>query len=226
MDSPVESLRQLLHIDPYRNLSSARTWERLKKGLNPEYVTAKLALILYEVRHPDHPWITKEAITLLEGFLHGNGAGFEWGSGNGSIWLARRSRSLVSVEHHAAWHARVKKQLARGLVTNVDYRLVTEQAYPDVIDSFPEGHFDYILIDGLVRDTAFVKSIPRLRSGGWIIFDNINWFMRSSSATPHSLPLDGPAYSPLMQQVEEQVAGWTTRWTTNGVNDTAVFVKP
>ena len=28
------------------------------------------------------------------------------------------------------------------------------------------------------------------------------------------------------REVEKKLASWKTTWTTNGVNDTAIFVKP
>lgn len=52
-------------------------------------------------------------------------AGFEWGSGNGSVWLARHSRTLTSVEHDAAWGDVVRRRLEQHGLRNVDYRLVS-----------------------------------------------------------------------------------------------------
>jgi glycosyltransferase involved in cell wall biosynthesis len=217
---------QSLHLDPYENLLRDHTGERLRKALSPAYLRDKLALISYERRRPDHPWLTRDAIALLEGYLSPDHRGYEWGSGNGSIWFARRSGSLVSVEHNPRWYEIVRRQIEAQAIRNIDYRLVPEQSYTSVIDAFDDGRFDYVLVDGLFRDVAFLKSIPKVKPGGWIIFDNANWHLPSDSRTPHSRrSADGPS-SELFGQVAARVAGWKTMWTTNGVNDTAIFVKP
>ena len=92
-------LRELLHFDPYGNLGKEGTRERLKKLLSPRYLASRVAVTLYEWRHPDAPWLTRAAIAWLEAHLRPEHRGFEWGSGTGTLWFARRSASLVSVEH-------------------------------------------------------------------------------------------------------------------------------
>jgi hypothetical protein len=213
-------------MDAYGNLLVDHTRARLLKALTPRYLRDKLALVLYERRHPDLPWLTRDAIERLERQLRPEDLGFEWGSGVGSLWLARRSRSLVSVEHDPRWHARIRRRCEAASIQNLDCRLVAESAYLDVIAEFADAHFDYVLVDGLFRDAAFLASIPKVRPGGWIIFDNVNRYLPSESRTPHSRSRrDGPA-SAQFAEVAARVSGWRSIWTTNGVNDTAIFVKP
>ena len=102
----------LLHLDPYENLLREHTAERLRKALSPTYLRDKLALLFYEKRHPDHPWLTRASISLLEAHLRPDHQGFEWGSGVGSLWLAERSGSLISVEHDPRWHGLVQRRSA------------------------------------------------------------------------------------------------------------------
>lgn len=219
-------LKSLLHLDPYRNLFSDHTAARLAKALSPRYAVSRLALTLYEVAHPDLPWLTRDAIRWLEGNLSRSQRGFEWGSGTGTAWLAQRTGSLVSVEHSPAWHERVRSHLERLRIDNVDYRLVAEPDYVATMREFPEDHFDWVLVDGLFRDEALLASLPRVRPGGFVIFDNVNWYLPSESRTPHSRSLrDGPATS-LFAAAAMELAGWHSIWTTNGVNDTALFLRP
>jgi hypothetical protein len=221
-------LFRLFDIDPYGNLFSENTGTRLRKLLSPRYVYGKLALAARERLRPNEPWITADAIRHLEGFLTPDRRGFEWGSGKGSLWFAQRSRSLVSVEHNAQWYERVRRAFAEAGVANIDYRLVKDQLepYTSAIGEFPDGHFDYVLVDGLFRDHAFLKSIPKVKPGGWIVFDNVNWYLPSDSRTPHSRSrADGPD-GPVFAEVADRIRAWRTIWTTNGVNDTAIFVTP
>ena len=216
----------LLKADPYGNLFEDRTGERLKKFLSPRWVAARVSLMVYEHRFPDVPWIARDAVQILEHVLDKTQVGFEWGSGNGTLWLLKRSKSLTSVEHHRAWADGVKKKLERAGVHNADYRYVEESSYVDVIDEFADASFDYVIVDGLFRDLATSKSIPKLRAGGLLVIDNVNWFLPSESTTPQSRTLkEGPA-TKLWAEIGRELSKWKKTWTTNGVNDTAIFVKP
>ncbi len=57
-------------------------------------------------------------------------------------------------------------------MTNADYRYVDEASYRDVIDEFPDEHFDFVIVEGLFRDTAMLKSMPKLKRDGWLVLDN------------------------------------------------------
>jgi predicted O-methyltransferase YrrM len=226
IDNLLLRLRRTLHIDPYGNLLKDRTGSRLRKALSPRYVFSKVRATVYELRHPNHPWITKDAIDWLTRNLRKEHRGFEWGSGNGTRWFAHQTASIVSVEHHAEWAERVKEQLAKERLTNVDYRVVTEDRYLDIIGEFPDGTFDYVVVDGLFRDEALARSIPKVRAGGFIIFDNVNWYLPSKSTTPHSRSFADGASSPLFAESYEKLKSWRVEWTANGINDTAIFIKP
>lgn len=219
---------RFVDADPYGNLAHEATWPRLKKVLMPRYLVSKLALLVYRSSHPGEPWLTADAIRRLERFLTPAMRGLEWGSGEGSVWLARRSASLVSVEHNPVWYAKVTERLAAAGLTRVDYHLVAadEDRYTAVIDGFPDEHFDYVLVDGLFRDVALLKSLPKVRSGGWIIFDNANWYLPSTSRTPHSRSSAEGPMTDGFARAGEWMRSWQAIWTTNGVNDTAIFVKP
>ncbi len=216
----------LLKADPYGNLFEHRTGERLSKFLSPRWVAARVSLAIYERRFPDVPWIARDAVKALEDSLDKTQVGFEWGSGNGTLWLLKRSKSLTSVEHHRAWADSVRKKLDSAGVHNADYRHVEESGYVDVIDEFADKHFDYVIVDGLFRDLATSKSIPKLRSGGQLVIDNVNWYLPSESTTPQSrTKKEGPA-TELWGKLGRELSTWKSTWATNGVNDTAIFVKP
>lgn len=215
-----------LHLDPYGNLASDNTAARLRKALSPVYLARKLSLLLYERRHPDQPWLTRQAIAALDAWLTPQHVAFEWGSGGGTLWLARRVRSLASVEHNDRWAATVRARLAAAGIGNVEYHLVAEDAYTGVIEAYPDASFDMILVDGLFRDVALRASMRKLRPGGRLVFDNVNWYLPSTSRTPHSRSVaDGPE-SPIFAEAWATLQHWPTDWTTNGVNDTAIFVRP
>jgi hypothetical protein len=215
-----------LNLDPYHNLLEYETRARLTKALSPSYVWSKLTTRLYELRHPKDPWITRDAIVIVDGLLRATDHGLEWGSGNGSLWFGERVASLTSVEHNPVWYERMAPRITAAGLTNVRYLLVREADYTSPIDGFADESLDFVLVDGLFRDQTFERSIPKVKAGGFIIFDNVNWHLPSDSTTPHSRSRqDGPE-TPLWGKVLDEIAPWRRIWTTNGINDTAIFFKP
>lgn len=213
-------------FDPYGNLLEENTARRLLKAFSPLYLARKLSLLAYERAHPDHPWLARGAICRLEKYLRSDHVGFEWGSGRGSLWFARRCAQLTSVEHNPAWAEVVRGMIAHEGIINVDHRLVEERDYLSVIDVVPADSLDFVLVDGLHREHALLASIPRVKPGGWLIFDNVNWYFPSNSRTPHSRSLRLGAKNALFAQAAEQLSSWERHWESNGVNDTAIYIRP
>lgn len=77
------------------------------------------------------PWICAPARRLIERHLPQDGLAFEFGSGGSTLFLSALAKSVVSVEHDFAWHARVASALQLRRVMNVDLRLVP----PNQVDS-------------------------------------------------------------------------------------------
>lgn len=68
----------------------------------------------------------------------------------------------------------------------------------------------------------------KIKSGGIVIVDNINWYLPAPHKTcsPASRSrTDGPA-TVAWEQFSLAVDHWRSVWTTNGVWDTALWQKP
>ena len=192
--------------------------------------------------HPDAPWLTAEATRMLDEWLQPRHVGIEWGSGRSTRWFAQRVGRLLSVEHHAGWHAAVSEQLAAAAITNVDYRLLPCEPervetpewiaamfasdYVRAVDAFPPRSIDFALVDGMYRSACALAVIPKLRSGGRLIVDNVNWFLPSPSRAPTSRGLGDSPLSPTWEEFAVAVSGWHHTWTENRVADTAIWVVP
>ncbi len=149
-----------------------RLWHALKLSiLEPRYFASRVIVLVYQLCHPRAPWLTSDAISLLERFLNKTMFGFEWGSGRSTIWLAKRAGKLVSVEDNEDWYKRVKHQLY-GL--NVDYRYVPTggTSYAAQIATFPDASFDLILVDGSARDACIAAAVSKVKPNGMIVVDN------------------------------------------------------
>jgi predicted O-methyltransferase YrrM len=205
------------------------------RHLTPRYLLARARQMRYEREHPDDPWLTPAAIRLLESLLRPADRGAEFGSGRSTLWFASRVRELTSVEHDSQWHAAVTTRLRDRGLRNVDYILAPEDqpmeqggssAYAKTALAFPDASLDFSLVDGHYRDYSAKFILPKVKPGGLLIIDNVNWYLPCESRAPNSRT---PALGPKTQawaDVAQELASWRSIWTSSGVWDTAIFIKP
>jgi predicted O-methyltransferase YrrM len=201
----------------------------------PRYLINRLSLQAYERKHPDSPWLTHSMIETLETWLRPSDIGLEFGSGRSTLWFAKRVGHLISVEHHPQWYAKVKQQLHHtGLADRVDYRLLEDgktdsetSEYVKVAREIQPHSLDFCLIDGVARDHCTLASLDKIKPGGILIIDNVNnyWPRESKSFAPGSRNSKDGFASEKWQQCAEIVSDWRCIWTSNGIWDTALWVK-
>jgi predicted O-methyltransferase YrrM len=208
--------------------------ERVRRQGNPRYVVDRTRQMLYERSHPEDPWLTPEAVRLLPSLLRSTDRGVEFGSGRSTLWFARRVAHLTSVEHDPKWYQSVAAKLSAHDLTNVEQILAPldvpvdrggDSAYTNVLHRFPESSLDFALIDGAYRAHVTELTMTRLRPGGLMIIDNVNWYVPSRTRAPASRsPADGP--EPLWAAIVSELASWRLIWTGSGVWDTAIYIRP
>jgi predicted O-methyltransferase YrrM len=191
--------------------------------------------MMYERSHPGDPWLTPAAIRLLSTLLRPADRGAEFGSGRSTTWFAARVAALTSVEHDPRWHEIVTAALKDRGLGNVEAILATEDqpterggesAYAQVALTFADASLDFALVDGHYRDYSAKFILPKLKPGGMLIIDNVNWYLPCHSKAPNTRTAAlGPATS-VWAEVWRELTGWRTIWTSSGVWDTAIFIKP
>jgi predicted O-methyltransferase YrrM len=200
----------------------------------PRYIRARARQALYQRAHPDAPWLTPEAIRLLDSMLRPSDIGAEFGSGRSTLWLARRCAHLTSAEHDEQWHARVSAELLGEGITHVDYQLHPRDepdatgdrsAYAQVARFFHDESIDFALVDGAYRDHVTLFLLPKIRPGGMLVIDNVNWYLPSPTTSPASLPPSATPPTAAWEQAAAALANWRRIWTSSGASDTAIFVK-
>jgi predicted O-methyltransferase YrrM len=200
----------------------------------PRYICARARDVLYQRGHPDVPWLTPEAVGLLDSMLRPSDIGAEFGSGRSTSWLAGRCAHLTSVEHDAEWHATVSATLAARGITHVDYRYHPRDkpdtpgdrsAYAQVAYFLSDESIDFALVDGLYRDDVTLFLVPKIKPGGMLIIDDVHRYLPSRSMSPLSLRPPAAPATARWEQVAEALAGWRRIWTSSGVSDTAIFLK-
>ena len=199
----------------------------------PRYIFNRARNWAYEKRNMDKPWITSEANSLLSTLLLPTDRGVEWGSGRSTKWFAGKIRHLTSIEDNADWHAIVTKQLADAGTQNVDYfyRPIdratnpADSEYVRACAAFTDESLGFALVDGELRDQCALTVLAKISPGGLLVIDNAHWFLDHATHSPASRYGKGPL-NETWAAVQSQLRGWRMIWTSNGVSDTAIWVKP
>lgn len=204
----------------------------------PRYIADKINVWIYEQKYPDHPWLTRDAVAILSDYLKDTDVGLEFGSGRSTIWFSKRVSKLISVEHDPVWYEKVENRLSDGKVTNCSYYLCPaepdsrheddrpDSAYVRVAMEIPDVSLDFVLVDGIYRGSCAVAVLEKLRPGGILIVDNVNWYLPNASRAPASRRLRDGTASEVWTRFQKSVEGWRRIWTSDGVSDTAFFFKP
>jgi predicted O-methyltransferase YrrM len=208
---------------------------RTYSHLTPRYVFNRTRQMLYERAHPDDPWLTPAAIRLVSTLLRPADRGAEFGSGRSTLWFAARVAALTSVEHDERWHEVVSATLKDRGLDNVEYILAPEDqpmerggesAYARAALALPDASIDFALVDGHYRDYSAKFIMPKIKPGGMLIIDNVHHYLPCQSKSPNSRTVRlGPA-TEVWAAVWRELAEWRTIWTSSGVWDTAIFIKP
>jgi hypothetical protein len=122
------------------------------------------------------PWFTYPAIEYLEQLDLSHKSIFEWGSGNSSLYFAKRCQSIVSIESDKNWY----EYISQKLLPNQKVFLRNEFDFVNAIDEL-NMKYDVIIIDSLRRYECALKAIHYLNTGGLIILDNSDWHPGTSA---------------------------------------------
>lgn len=174
---------------------------RLRNVLKPQYLIGRALHALYEIRYPDHPWLSPGAIVWLDGHLKPEMQGFEWGSGRSTAWFAKRLDRLTSIEDDASWHQQVSASLRQAGISNTTLRHIALEhefqeryspyyeklpAYVRAIEEFDDRSLDFVVVDGHYRLPCIWAALPKIKAGGYLLVDNTDWLLREYWPVPFS----------------------------------------
>lgn len=205
------------------------------RHLTPRYLWDR---ILWKSRHwiaPGAPYLNAEITRLLDDLIRPDHTGLETGAGASTVWFARHCGALISVEHDPRWARWVRGELVQhGLDARVDLRLCerteagTPASYVETVAAQPENSLDFVLIDGKKRDSCALAALHALKPGGLMIVDDVHRYLptpRPSRAPFARRPQDGHA-SVKWREFDTVTGHWARVWRTDGVSDTALWIKP
>lgn len=170
----------------------------------PAYALQRIGYKLYEVTHPDEPWIAQGAVRFCASQLTPAMRGFEWGSGRSTAWFATRLGHLTSVEQDQQWYGIVTERLRARDIHNVTYRLVLLShpvaeptvpvytplpPYVAAVNAEEDGALGFVVVDGHYRQACILAALPKLAPGGLLLVDNTDWMPLSSWGVPAAWPV-------------------------------------
>lgn len=116
------------------------------------------------------PWCTYPFIKFIEPRLKKDFTVFEYGSGNSTIWYAKKVKQIISVENDDAWFKVVSKILPANAKLIYIKSDIDGEYCRSVIKQ--NSKFNIIIIDGRDRINSIKFSVNQLTDDGIIVFDN------------------------------------------------------
>lgn len=137
----------------------------------PRAFITGMARLAFSYR-PVMPWISYEAIGVIERHLSISKNVLEFGSGMSTLWLSKRAARVWSVENFRPWHEKVAKLIRGENAENITY-LFKDDKSGYVSFAVNSGlKFDLIIIDGDWRDDCAKVALELIAPGGIIYLDN------------------------------------------------------
>jgi hypothetical protein len=203
--------------------------------LRPRCLCALLRRRLWRTQNPGMPWLTRQAIEILEERLKPTDVGLEWGSGRSTVWFAQRVAHLTSIEHNDGWYNRVKNILYDKGIENVELLFAPLEAkgqeqpeYVRVAAELPKASLDFILVDGRLRDKCAELALQLIKPAGCLIIDDAARYIQHPFCCPQSVVTQSGPPSQLWAKIAEELEarGAETIWTSDGVTATVFYIMP
>jgi predicted O-methyltransferase YrrM len=194
----------------------------------PTYIRNRLLVLFDERTHPGNPWLTRDAVRFLTQALKPTDIGLEFGSGRSTVWFASRMSRLISIEDNPHWYEKVSRIIAEeNLADKIDYRFrEAKDEYVADASKVADESVDFCLVDGSHRDECAIRVVAKIKRGGLLVVDNINWYLPSHTISPASRGPSDSCASAAWSDFAGAVRDWRRYWTSNGVTDTCIWFKP
>ena len=126
---------------------------------------------------PERPWIVPAAVGWLGRRMRRDWRVLELGSGRSTVWLAKRSRSVLAFEDNEHWLERARGLLADGGIANVDLRGLPIERFVPQVGALEDEAYDLVVVDFLEspeadRVDALRLGREKVRPGGYLLLDD------------------------------------------------------
>lgn len=147
------------------------------------------------------PWITFNAIDYLQNYLKQDSKVLEYGGGGSTLFFLKNKAHVFTVEHDENWFKILEETVKTKKYPNwkgffvkaqdghftpnpnpanpLHYGTADEtyknchfKNYASAIDSFENGYFDVVLVDGRARPSCIHHAISKIKKNGLLVLDN------------------------------------------------------
>ncbi len=139
----------------------------------------------------ERPWIPPAATRELQTRLSPEARVLEIGAGMSTLWLAARSRSVLSIEADRQWFELLGTILAERHLRQVDLQFRWRKDDMCDFSAIPDGSLDLCFIDGGPRIDCLQAALPKMKPDGWIYVDNTDLYLETKqfiTALPQQRP--------------------------------------
>ncbi len=116
------------------------------------------------------PWVTYSFIDFISERIRNTHTIFEFGSGNSTLYYAKRAGKVVSVEHDKEWFEKISTSSPSN-AEMIFCELQSNGEYSRKPSSLPVK-FDIIIVDGRDRVNCCYNSISALSENGVVVLDD------------------------------------------------------
>lgn len=116
------------------------------------------------------PWMNYSAVAFLEQRLRREHVVFEYGSGHSTLFFARLTGSVTSVEYDRKWY----ETMQRRIPANVSLIFQAQDRDGEYCRSIKATgrRYDVVIVDGRDRVNCIKQSVDCLTAGGAILLDD------------------------------------------------------
>ena len=119
--------------------------------------------------YPSAPCIVYGARKALNSIIDTNMRLVEFGSGQSTLWYAKRCQEIISHETTDKWFQKIKKNMLDANCTNAELIMWDGKSISKKIKSPPPN---LIIIDGIRRDICVEYAIEVATNSTWVYLDN------------------------------------------------------
>ena len=120
------------------------------------------------------PWYTYPAVEYLSHLDLTRFKVFEYGSGNSTIWWAKRAKQVTSVEDDEGWYKKINNRIERDFY-KISYVFEKD---PVRYSTIATNDFDIFIVDGNYRREC-LEHVVGLGGGVMLILDNSDWYPKA-----------------------------------------------
>lgn len=122
------------------------------------------------------PWFTFSAIEFIQSLDLSNIDVLEYGSGIGSAYWAKKSKSITSIESDPEWFKKVNKK------TTKNQKILLMKTKSDYVDAIKKQKksFGMVIVDGIHRYDCTKAVISVVKPDTVIVLDNAEWYPKTT----------------------------------------------